>query len=69
MHRALQSQLKGNFKVKKKSFQTSTHIEIETSSPQVKALDKGKGIAIQLLKKSKGNKYFKCHGQGNFGIE
>ena len=56
----------------RKSFHTSltksssTHVKSESPPPQVKALNKGKGIAREPCKRLEGKKCFKCHSFGHF---
>jgi len=66
----VEKQLKG-----RKSFHTPltkspfNHIKVETPPPQVKALDKGKGIASEPPKSLEENKCFKCYSFGHFQVD
>ena len=64
--------MRSNLKEGRKSFRAplikspSNRVKVETPPSQVKALDKGKGIASEPPKRFEGKKYFKCHGFGHF---
>jgi len=47
----------------------STHNHIEIPPPQVKALDKRKGIASEPPKRLGGKKYFKFYGFVHFQVD